>query len=274
MHKWFCIILSVFVLQSCMKYLDAPGKKQEDLRLKPAILTAHSVDVNDVVHGYYSALPADYDQSSVKYPLLVFIHGAGQFGDGAFDLPLILDEAVPQLLDEKRFPPLFKVDGEETSLIVLSPQFVKQPTTKQVIEFIDYGINNYRIDPSRIYLTGFSNGGRTLVDVAADYPTKFAAIVPISGTSNYNTNEKSKHIADANIAVWAFHNVNDQLIDNAETKNFISAIKFYNPTLSTRITLFPGYAGTLAHDAWTKATDPNYKENGKNIYEWMLQFKR
>ena len=29
-----------------------------------------------------------------------------------------------------------------------------------------------------------------------------------------------------------------------------------------------------SHNAWTKATDPTYKENGQNIYEWMLSYKK
>jgi predicted peptidase len=177
-------------------------------------------------------------------------------------------------LDEKKFPPLFHVNGEDISMLVLVPQFTSQPATREVIEFIQYAIKNYRIDTTRIYMTGFSSGGRTLVDVTADYPNRFAAIVPIAGSANYNASEKSQSIANGNVRVWAFHNLNDQLIDHTETKNFIEAIKTFNPSLPARMTIFPGFAGTQAHDAWTKATNPEYQEDGKNIYEWMLQFKR
>jgi hypothetical protein len=31
---------------------------------------------------------------------------------------------------------------------------------------------------------------------------------------------------------------------------------------------------TGKHDAWTKASDPNYKENNMNMYEWMLQYHK
>jgi len=36
------------------------------------------------------------------------------------------------------------------------------------------------------------------------------------------------------------------------------------------MTLWP----TGGHDAWTQASDPEYREEGMNIYEWMLQYKR
>jgi predicted peptidase len=274
MRRLLCLFLYSICLMGCQKYLEAPEKKNQGNDTKPAILIPHTVSINNVVKGFYSAVPANYDENSKLYPTLIFIHGAGQYGNGSYDLPLLLNEAVPQLLDEKKFPPLFHVNGEEFSMLVLVPQFTVQPATYEVIEFIQYAIENYRIDTNRIYMTGFSSGGRTLVDVAADYPNRFAAIVPIAGSANYNANEKSHSIAAGNIRVWGFHNLNDQLIDHTETKNFIEAIRTFNPGLPARMTIFPGYAGTQAHDAWTKATNSEYREEGKNIYEWMLQFKR
>ena len=108
MYRWFClnliVILLITGLGACQKYLDAPPMKEEDLRKRPASFIAHSEKVNDVIWGYYSATPGDYAISSNKYPLLVFFHGAGQFGNGSFDLPLLLNEAVPQILEEKKFP--------------------------------------------------------------------------------------------------------------------------------------------------------------------------
>jgi hypothetical protein len=55
-----------------------------------SVLKPVTVAVNSGVGGYYLALPSNYNQTTQKYPLLVFIPGAGQFGDGAFDLPLLL----------------------------------------------------------------------------------------------------------------------------------------------------------------------------------------
>jgi predicted peptidase len=274
MRRLLCLYLSIICLVSCQKYLEAPEKKDQGNDTKPAILTPHTISINNVVKGFYSAVPANYDENTKLYPTLIFIHGAGQYGNGSFDLPLLLNQAVPQLLDEKKFPALFHVNGEDVSMLVFAPQFTNQPTTNEVIEFIQYVIKNYRVDTNRIYMTGFSSGARTLVDVAADYPNRFAAIVPMAGAAHYNENEKSQSIAAGNIRVWGFHNLNDQLIDQTETKNFIEAIRTYNPALPVRITIFPGYAGIQAHDAWTRATDPEYREEGRNIYEWMLQFKR
>jgi hypothetical protein len=32
--------------------------------------------------------------------------------------------------------------------------------------------------------------------------------------------------------------------------------------------------GLLGHDAWTRATNPQFKENNSNIYQWMLSYHR
>ena len=102
-------------------------------------------------------------------------------GNGANDLPLLLRDGIPQLLDEKKFPPVIKVNDTEFALIVLSPQFSRQPAVEEIKSFIDYAIEHYRIDERRIYLSGLSIGGTVTCDVAAAYPSTVAAIVPMSG---------------------------------------------------------------------------------------------
>ena len=43
-----------------------------------------------------------------------------------------------------------------------------------------------------------------------------------------------------------------------------------NPINPPKLTIWP----SGGHDAWTRAVNPDYKENGKNIYEWMLQYTK
>ncbi|MBS1567069.1 MAG: hypothetical protein JST39_21990, partial [Bacteroidetes bacterium] len=52
--------------------------------------------------------------------------------------------------------------------------------------------------------------------------------------------------------------------------NFIAWINAANPKVAPKRTIFT----SNLHDAWTKAQDPNYKENGMNVYEWMLQYAK
>jgi len=54
--------------------------------------------INSDIGGYYVALPTHYLTSGKKYPLLFFTSGAGVYGDGNKDLPLMLKEALQLLL--------------------------------------------------------------------------------------------------------------------------------------------------------------------------------
>ena len=242
--------------------------------IQPMVLKGITKDVGPNIGGYYAGLPGDYYLSLKSYPLLLYMHGGGQFGNGAADLPNLLSEGIPALLDTKKFPSAIKAGGQSYSFLVMAPQFRSYPSNADVQAFLDFVKTNYRIDAARIYVTGFSQGGRITCDYAAYQPTIISAIVSMAGASNSYVAEKCKNIVDAKLAVWAFHNKEDELIPAQETENFISMMNGFNPSVLPRLTIFPNSSAPLKHDAWTKATDPDYKENGLNIYEWMLQFKR
>src|ERR1043165_2408102 len=81
------------------------------IETRPPLLTPVTETINESIGGYYKALPEHYSETSKSYPLLIFIHGGGQFGNGELDLPLLLNDGITQLLDAKTFPPNFKIGG-------------------------------------------------------------------------------------------------------------------------------------------------------------------
>ena len=139
------------------------------------------------------------------------------------------------------------------------------------MDAINYAKANYPIDQSRIYLTGISNGSVAGGYLAAADPMMFAAMVPIAGITGDTAGVQS--MVNANLPIWAFHNNQDEKIHTSYTIDFVSLYNSFHPTIPARLTLFSPY-GTLNHDAWTKAMNPAYKEDGKNMYEWMLQYTR
>lgn len=197
--------------------------------------------------------------------------GAGQFGNGSLDLPLLLNAGPAQLADEKRFPGTFRVNDKDYSFIVLTPQTKAFPFDNDIADCIDFAKSRYRVDSSRIYLSGLSLGSVAICNEAAAVPTKIAAIVPMAGVSlDYAYTDKCEKIANTNLPIWAFHCQDDSTINVSNSKGFISKIASYNPAVAPKLTVWPNGG----HDAWTKALDPSYKENGMNIYEWMLQYHR
>ena len=267
---YFILVTGFFVFVSCKKdSTSSDSIANSIIETKPPIQKAVTVSVNANIGGYQEALPARYDSTTKKYPLLIFIHGVGELGNGSSDLWLAANIGTPGLIKNNRFPPNFIVNGKNYSFIVLSPQFKAWPASTDINTFIDYAVAKYRVDATHMYLSGLSMGGGATWDYAAIYNTRLAAIAPICGASG-PTNEKAQKIAQGGIAVWAFHNQDDAIVTVNNSIGYVNKINSYNPPSAARITLWP----TGGHDAWTRATDPSYKENGMNIYEWLLQYSR
>ncbi|HEU4471688.1 MAG TPA: T9SS type A sorting domain-containing protein [Flavisolibacter sp.] len=232
--------------------------------------------VNSFIGGYYEALPVNYASNpTAKFPVLIFLHGAGEVGDGSpAKLPLVLRNAIPKLIKENKFPTSFNVNGQSHSFIVISPQMSGSDYSGNSIHtLIDHLISKYRVDQSRIYLTGLSmGGGNTWVYAgSAAGSTRLAGIVNICGNSPAYDGMVNT-VAKANLPVWAFHNQGDGVCPVAYTNDWIRKLNAYVPAMSpsAKGTIFP----VSGHDAWTKAYDPNYRENNMNVYEWMLQYSR
>ncbi len=225
--------------------------------------------VGNNVTGYIAGLPARYDSTSKNYPLLVFVHGMGQLSSGNAKLSSMLQMGVGKLLQQQQFPASFTVKDKTYSFIVVAPQFKQWATAQDLNSFIDYLVENYRIDASRIYVSGFNMGGALAWEFAGAYPSKVAAIAPIAGPS-WADEKRSSAIASNGIGVWAFHNTDDKVVPSTTTKQIVDKVNNFNPANAAKLTLF----NSGEHDAWTKATDPTYKENGMNMYEWMLQFSK
>ena len=236
----------------------------------PAIQSAVTADVTANIGGFYKALPARYDSTTKKYPLLIFLHGVSELGNGVSDLSKLLGNAVPKLLNQKKFPAQFTVGGKNFSFIVINPQFKAWPAPADVNSLVNYAIQHYRVDTSRIYVSGLSMGGGVTWDYAIAYPNRIAAITPICGAS-WPSQAQCGNMASTNLPVWAFHNDDDGTVSSATTKSTINFINTFKPSPLAQMTIW----ATGGHDAWSKASNPATKEcNGMNMYEWMLQYTR
>jgi predicted peptidase len=273
------ISLSIIILSvSCKKNADKQTTRPvqppvvTDINLvaetKPAQLTATTLSINSNIGGFYSSVPANYNKTTKSYPLIVAIHGGGQYGNGGLDLPVLLNDGIPELLDEGIFPPNFVSNGINYSFIVIAPQLKQFPVAQEIKDVIDYARKNFRVDSTRIYMFGLSNGASASCLTAATYAYEIAAIVPASGEYNYDPVCSS--LAKNKVAIWAFHNSDDPVDNIQAADNFISSVNSFSPVIAPKFTVFTADV----HDSWTKAISPGYKENNMNIYEWMLQYSK
>ncbi|RYY52625.1 MAG: hypothetical protein EOO05_21755, partial [Chitinophagaceae bacterium] len=239
--------------------------------LQAQVQTAKYVSMSPVTNAYYEYLPQGYNPSGTQtYPLILFLHGSGELGNGSSStLPRVLANGVPRVINQGQFPTSFTVNGVTSKFIVISPQFSIKPSPTQLTVVLAYIQSHYKVDPNRVYITGLSLGGGVVWNLAAAFPSKVAAIVPVCGASS-PTPANGERIANAKIGVWAFHNQTDPTVPVKRTNDWIAAINAANPQVVPKKTIWAGGG----HDAWSKAYDPSYREDGKNMYEYMLQYSK
>ena len=227
-------------------------------------------------NGFYEYLPQGYSSSGTKkYPLLIFAHGSGEIGDGGVSqIQRVLYHGTPQQISQGVFPVSFTVNGQTFSFIVISPQFNTYPIESDMNQVINYAVSHYKVDTNRIYLTGLSMGGGLVWDYVGrniSYANRIAAIVPICGAST-PTLTHCQNIAAANIAVWATHNSGDPNVPVSSTINYVNTIDGLPnpPNPLAKKTIFQ----SNTHDAWTATYNLSFKDNGLNVYQWMLQYSK
>ena len=231
--------------------------------------------------GFYRCLPADYNSSTKSYPLILWVHGAGQLGQGnASDLPKVLEWGTPKIISEGGFPQSFTVGDSSFSFIVISPQFIAWPTGNNLSAMLNYISVNYRVDPERIYIMGISAGGGAawqFASASTANSNRLAAMIPFCGALA-PTQTEANRIAASNLPVWAFHNINDGTVPVAYSRNWRNYINNYTPRPNplAKLTEFQVVSTNpvTLHECWSLATLPSYKPEGINIYEWLLQYKK
>ncbi|MFT3701307.1 MAG: hypothetical protein QM802_03010 [Agriterribacter sp.] len=245
--------------------------------------TPRSVPINDNCGGFYEFLPASYNESanaSAKYPLLIDITGSGGEGDGSLQsLSRLLNFDAAYFIQRGSFPDTFYANGNAYSFVVISPQFSSRGSGADVKAVIDYIIDRYRIDESRIYLAGYSNGGQpawSFPAMGADNAERIAALVPVAAV-NTNTNHDGVHyFVESKLPVWALHSTEDRGDDTnvANSVAFVNAINDLNPAIPAELTLLTG----THRETMSNVFDPDKRytvgNQNLNIYEWMLQYQR
>lgn len=208
--------------------------------------------------------PTSYNRTHKKYPLVLFLHGAGSQGD---DNESHLMEVPDMLLKASSLP--------KNACFILAPQcpredawvwFPKYPQCTSAIEpsqacrltleIIDSLVQTLNIDPQRIYVTGLSLGGEGSFDIITRRPHFFAAAVPICGIADTGKVDLMK-----STPVWIFHGDSDDINPVDYSRNIVKALrqKGANP-------IYTEYVG-VKHDSWTRA----YQE--PKLLDWIFSQK-
>jgi len=231
-------------------FLDYKDRKPDEPFVKPLYTTSYK----SLLYFPKTYVDDSAPKSIVKWPLILFLHGAGERGDDFTNMRI---KGLPAVLDrEMNFP-----------FIVVSPQcdYYDYWDSKKLLKLIEDIKKQVKIDEDRIYGTGFSMGGFGIWRMACDYPNLFAAIIPICAGGDIN---KAHLIKD--LPTWAFHGRGDTIVPITNAFKMLNALKTAG-SKEIKFTEYPAInwrENHEHHDSWTETYD------NPEIYHWLLYHKR
>lgn len=279
----FLALLTILAFVSCKKEMATDLNGEDVLNVTDeSNITSNAeikgqtpvfADVCANVGGFTLKLPNNYTTTTKKYPLLIYLHGAGVCGNGTTDLYKVTKNGVSELLQKGTFPEKFSVNGKTYKYIVVTPQFkVPYVYATDINPVINYIKKKYRVDSTRMYLTGMSMGGGAIVNYCDTFASRIAAAVPMASCWPPPYERIAQSVVSAKLPLWVFHNRYDSDPETPPSYSIdlVNLINSYSPAIPAKITLF----NSTSHDCWTKGYSTGYKENNMNIYQWMLQYVR
>ena len=220
---------------------------------------------NGVRLVYRLFLPNGYDAKK-EYPLILFMHGAGERGT----------DNRQQL---RGFAEAFRHEASPIyQCIVLAPQCPLDKKWVNVPKWHNYSVDeiaeseeiqvvlellaatrcSYRVDPDRVYCTGLSMGGFATWDMSVRHPELFCAIAPVCGGA-----DDSSAAALKDLPIWTFHGDEDPTVPIEGTEKMVRALRAAGNT-SVRYDVLQG----MRHDIWKTV----YART--ELFTWMLSQKR
>ncbi|SFD85891.1 Dienelactone hydrolase family protein [Chitinophaga sp. CF118] len=201
-----------------------------------------------------------------RYPIVLFLHGAGQRGtDNEVQLTGV-PKALTDSSGREKYPCFILVPQcPKKDVWVKFPHFPEslQTTTfptlsaQAALEQLDLLISQLPVDRKRVYVIGYSMGGEGAFDFLTRRPDLFAAAIPICSVA-----DTFRASLIYQIPIWAFHGDQDDVNDVRYSRLMIDALKKYKG--SPIYTEYPG----MKHNIWSKA----YNEPG--LFDWLFSQKR
>jgi predicted peptidase len=190
-----------------------------------------------------------------RYPLVIWLHGAGGAGDDnrkQIEGDQVAGTRTWTKRENQAKHPAFVVvpqapgawgpeEGEPSKEALLALEIIQALKTE------------FPIDAGRIYLTGQSNGGFGVWNLISERPELFAAAIPLCGGGDPKFASKLTRMP-----IWAFHGEKDDVIPVSYSRDMIAAIR--------KAGGMPKYTEykNAGHDVWT----PAFKEPG--LVEWLF----
>lgn len=222
---------------------------------------------------YRLYVPEDYD-SNIAYPVILFLHGAGESGgDNEKQLNVGMMSPFFELGYYKDFPCIIvaaqvpnspsgtigewvNTSWKDGSYEIKDMDKTGSTFTEEIQlakKAVDQTIADYNVDTNRIYVTGISMGGYGTWNIITHYSDYFAAAMPICGAGDPS---KAEYLM--NMPIWCFHGDEDVAVPVSGSRDMYDAISAYD---NNKI-IYTEWTG--GGHAWL----PAY--NRKDVWEWLF----
>ena len=210
---------------------------------QPGKMAAVTGKVSNGYDFWLYAPQAYFDQPNEKFPVVIYLHGARLCGRGlrSFHKYLTLDAIAK---------------GRDIETMVIAPQNPgggwKPERLNNVLEWV---VNNYNVDTTRIYVVGMSLGGYGAMDFVGTYPHKIAAAMALCGGCTLNDAQGL-----GTLPFWIIHGTADRAVTVGQSKKVVNALKEQGNDKLLRYDWLPGANhGQLARIYYLEQT-----------YQWLF----
>lgn len=214
----------------------------------------------------YLVLPPAKIEPGKKYPLVLFLHGAGERGtDPSVNLRMHFPAHMAKPEQREKYPCYLVVPQCRNNAMWMEAHWSKRESTPlkekpndqlaMAIAVLEKSIKSLPVDKQRVYLTGLSMGGFGSWELAMRRPELFAALAPVCGGGDERQAAKLK-----NIPIWTGHGDADGAVWVGRTRQLVDAVK--QAKGNVKYTEFKG----VGHNSWT----PFYTDKN-GVVPWMFK---
>ena len=217
----------------------------------------------------YRVLYPEKMEKGKTYPLILFLHGAGERG---FNNQKQLTHGARLFLDEKirnNYPAIVIFPQCPPDIMWTNRTKEKSPKGDWIFKFptesgpakpaflVDQLMNQFlqsdHVDLKRIYIMGLSMGGIGTLEFLYRWPDKYTAAVVICGGHKPELVTKYSHVP-----IWFFHGGKDDVVPGKYSQQVYNEQKKYNT--ESKYTLYP----KANHNSWDQAfSEPD-------LLEWLF----
>jgi predicted peptidase len=221
---------------------------------------------------YRILYPEQYDKTK-KYPLILFLHGAGERGNDNEKQLTHGAQLFLQPVNRNSFPAIVifpqcpannywasvKVD-RSTAPVTLDFDYSRAPSTPltSAIEVVKRIMKRENIKSSQLYIMGLSMGGMGTFEAVYRYPKMFAAAIAVCGGGD--TLRYDKRIKK--IPFWVFHGDKDAVVDVRQSRRMVNRLESLGAHV--KYTEYPG----VNHNTW------DYAFAEPELLRWLFSHKR